>query len=123
MSRLLALFLALSAASCGDDRPEGPRSLPRDPDAPWVISAIDYHFHDAHPTDPLAPEREVVVSNQGRNVHNVTLADIGFSRDIQPGERISLGPAGELVPGPGRITLRCTYHLDRGMTGVIVVAG
>ena len=29
--------------------------LGRDGPAPYVITAIDYHFHDAHPSFPIAP--------------------------------------------------------------------
>ena len=118
----LLLVLAMAAPflpGCAEE-PAGPRSLPRDPNAPYVISAIDYHFHDAHPTEPLAADREVVVTNQGRNVHNVTFEAIGFTRDIQPGERLSLGRIGDLLEGPGRHALVCLYHLDREMTGTVV---
>ncbi len=92
------------------------------PSRPYVISAIDYHFHDAHPTEELAPDREIVVSNQGRNVHNVTIEGTGYSVDVQPGERLSLGPAGVRFP-PGRSAIVCRYHADRGMSGTILVAG
>ncbi|HYH27752.1 MAG TPA: hypothetical protein VEA19_03125 [Actinomycetota bacterium] len=96
--------------------------LPRDPRKPYVISAIDYHFHDAHPTPRLSRERELVVSNQGSNIHNVTILGTDYSRDIEPGERIDLGRVGDLLGTPGRHSFVCTYHLDRDMTGVIVVA-
>ena len=36
-----------------------------DPSLPYGIVAIDYHFHDAHPSIPLDPSRDVTFSNQG----------------------------------------------------------
>jgi hypothetical protein len=121
-ARILLSLVLLTPAACaaGED---GPRVLPRDPTRPYVITAIDYHFHDAHPTPRLAAERLVIVTNQGRNVHNVTIPEIGYSRDILPGERISLGTVGALFDRPGRHRFSCAYHLDRDMTGVIVKAG
>ena len=43
--------LVLSAALMGSE--------PR----PYVVTAIDYHFHDAHPTFPIGPDRDLVVKN------------------------------------------------------------
>jgi len=125
----LAVLAAVAAILPACDAQEGPRGvrgpkiLPRDPNAPYVITAIDYHFHDAHPTPRLSPEREVIVSNQGRNLHNVTFEELGFSRDLEPGDRISLGKIGELLERPGDHPLVCVYHVDREMTGLIRVAG
>jgi plastocyanin len=88
-----------------------------------VVTAIDYHFHDAHPSRLLSPGREVVISNQGSNIHNVTFEGTTFVRDIRPGDRLSLGPIGDLLTEPGRYRFACKYHLDRGMRGVLVVDG
>ena len=118
-----ALVVAVTLMTGCSATPDGPRVLPRDPTRPYVITAIDYHFHDAHPTPRLAAEREVIVSNQGRNIHNVTIPEIGYSRDLMPGERISLGTVGALFDRRGRHRFSCIYHLDRDMTGVIVKAG
>jgi hypothetical protein len=112
-----------AACAGGTSREEGPRRLPDDPNRPYVVTAIDYHFHDAHPSRLLSPDREVVISNQGSNVHNVTIEQTTFVRDIQPGERLSLGPIGDLLKKPGRYRFACKYHLDRGMTGVLIVDG
>jgi plastocyanin len=124
LTRRLGLPLALLVtvvAACSAAEEPGPRRLPDDPSRPYVVTAIDYHFHDAHPSRLLSPEREVVISNQGSNVHNVTFEGTTFVRDIQPGERLSLGPIGELLNEPGRHTFACKYHLDRGMRGVLLV--
>jgi plastocyanin len=89
--------------------------------APYVVSAIDYHFHDAHPTFPIAPGRDLVVKNVGSNVHNVTIPALEVSSDVAPGEEFTIEDiAGRL--DPGRYELVCRYHEDRGMTGVIVIA-
>jgi hypothetical protein len=115
--------LAVAVGSCSGRGDAGPRRLPDDPTRPSVVTAIDYHFHDAHPSRLLSPDREVVISNQGSNVHNVTFEGTSFVRDIQPGERLSLGAIGELLPQPGRYRFACKYHLDRGMRGVLLVDG
>ena len=95
--------------------------LTTDP-APYVVTAIDYHVHDAHPTLPIGEGRDLVVKNEGRNVHNVTIAALRFSTDVQPGERLTIDDI-TLRLDPGRYALICRYHEDRGMTGTIVIAG
>lgn len=94
----------------------------RDDPAPYVVTAIDYHFHDAHPTFPIASGRELVVDNEGRNVHNVTIPALEFSRNVRPGGRLVVGRVADMLE-PGRYELICQIHLDRGMTGTIVIAG
>ena len=96
-------------------------ALRSDP-APYVVTAIDYHFHDAHPTFPIAPGRELIVDNEGRNAHNVTIPALEFSRDVRPGGRLVVGRVADMLE-PGRYDLICQIHLDRGMTGTIVIAG
>jgi plastocyanin len=88
---------------------------------PYVVTAIDYHFHDAHPTFPIGPGRDLVVENAGRNVHNVTIPALEFSRDVRPGDRITIEDIADLLE-PGSYELYCRIHRDRGMTGVIVIA-
>ena len=89
---------------------------------PYVITAIDYHFHDAHPTFPIAPGRDLVIRDQGRNVHNVTIPALDYSRDVEPGQRLVIEDVASRFEGAGRYSLFCVYHQDRGMTGVIVIA-
>ena len=94
----------------------------RERPSPYVVTAIDYHFHDAHPTFPIAPGRDLVVKNAGRNVHNVTIPALDISSDLAPGQTFTVDDiAGRLEPG--RYELVCRIHEDRGMTGVIVIAG
>lgn len=91
------------------------------PPRPYVVTAIDYHFHDAHPTLPIGPGRDLIVKNQGRNLHNVTIPALGYSRDVRPGDQLTIGDiAGRLAPG--RYIMYCRIHRSRGMSGVIVIA-
>ena len=58
-----------------------------DPSLPYGIVAIDYHFHDAHPSIPLDPSRDVTFSNQGSVKHNVSrwvAVDGGMSDNLRP---------------------------------------
>jgi hypothetical protein len=88
----------------------------------YVVTAIDYHFHDAHPTLPIGPERDLIVRNQGRNVHNVTIPALGFSRDVPPGGEVVIHSIGDRLE-PGRYELFCQIHLAAfGMRGVIVIS-
>jgi plastocyanin len=89
---------------------------------PYVVTAIDYHFHDAHPTFPIGPGRDLIVENAGRNVHNVTIPALEFSRDVRPGDRITIEDIADRLE-PGRYPLFCRIHLQAfGMKGVIVIA-
>lgn len=100
--------LVLSAALMGSE--------PR----PYVVTAIDYHFHDAHPTFPIGPDRDLVVKNAGRNLHNVTIPALDYSRNVRPGEQLTIGDIADRL-SPGRYVLFCKIHVDRGMSGVIVI--
>jgi Cupredoxin-like domain len=89
---------------------------------PYVVTAIDYHFHDAHPTRPLVSGEDFIVENQGRNVHNVTIPALGFSQDVAPGGRVVIPSIADRLE-PGRYQLYCRIHLEEfGMKGVIVIA-
>jgi len=97
-------------------------TLLRQQPSPYVITAIDYHFHDAHPTLPIGPGRDLVVMNAGRNPHNVTIPALDIAADVAPGEVFMVEDiAGRLEPGS--YELLCRFHEDRGMTGVIVIVG
>jgi hypothetical protein len=114
VSRTVPLLLVVLAACRGGAGP--------DPDArPYVVTAIDYHFHDAHPSAPIPLDRAVQFSNQGGNPHNVTIEGTDYDRTIEPGERITIDPIGSLLSGPGRYPFVCRFHADRGMSGVLVL--
>jgi hypothetical protein len=110
----------------GDPRftvdPDGILRLADDPTKPYGVTAIDYHFHDAHPTLPLSPDRIIVVTNDGRVRHNVSIPGTDFTKDIEPGDRIVLRDVGELFGGPGTHVFICRYHASLGMKGTVIVA-
>lgn len=91
------------------------------PPLPYVVTAIDYHFHDAHPTAPIGPDTDLVVNNVGANVHNVTFTGKDFSVDIPPGGRLEIPDISGFLGGPGRYSFYCKYHEFQGMTGTIVI--
>ena len=88
----------------------------------YVVTAIDYHFHDAHPTLPIGPGRDLVVKNEGQNVHNVTITGTDFSQDVRPGEQLRIPDIAEFLGGPGTYSFYCHYHEAQGMIGVIIIA-
>jgi hypothetical protein len=93
-----------------------------DPSLPYGITAIDYHFHDAHPSLPLATDRAVVFVNDGRVKHNVTFPEFGFSRDLEPGQTFTIEDLGRKLGGPGVYTFFCKYHYAAfGMQGTIII--
>jgi hypothetical protein len=96
---------------------------PDDPARAYYVTAIDYHFHDAHPTPPLDPDRTIVVTNDGRVVHNVTIPGTNFSKDVKPGDHVVMRDIGSLFGGSGVHVFICRYHVNLGMRGTVVIAG
>jgi plastocyanin len=88
----------------------------------YAVTAIDYHFHDAHPTTPIGPGRDLVVKNDGRNVHNVTIPGTTYSEDVRPGDRLVIRNIAAFLGGPGEYPFFCRFHQSLGMTGVIIIA-
>jgi len=130
----LALLLAIPASLASCTRPDQASRVtttaslipaievvPDDPSQPYGITAIDYHFHDAHPTFPLAPGRTVTWTNDGSVVHNVTFPQFGYSKDIPLGGTIAIRDLGRKLGGPGTYTFYCAYHESLGMVGTIVI--
>ena len=118
---LSALLVACSSSSALHAPP-----IVQQPDntaLPYGITAIDYHFHDTHPSLPLTANRAVLWVNQGQVKHNVTIPGLGFSRDISPGEGFTIKNLGRKLGGEGVYTFYCAYHQSLGMTGVIVIRG
>ncbi len=118
--------MLLAACSHG---PGGPATanvsiLPDDPNEPYVISAIDYHFHDAHPTRPIAPGRTLIIRSQSQAglLHNVTIPGTTYSKDLPPGGQLVIKDVASLLGGPGQYPFFCKYHVDLGMKGVIVIS-
>lgn len=124
--RLPAIVLVLLVA-CGTSRAaSGPPLITQgsdDPNAPYGIVAINYHFHDAHPSIPLAATRTVTWVNEATLKHNVTFPSIGFSEDLPVGGTITIEDLGQKLGGPGTYTFYCKYHQEFGMIGTIVIKG
>ena len=129
----LVFALVACLTACTEGAPERPApsfspqrqpevvGLNDDPSQPYVVTAIDYHFHDAHPSLPIAVDRPLIVRNQGSNTHNVTFPGTEFSENIKPGGDVAIANPGRLLGGPGRYRLVCLLHADRGMFGTIVI--
>jgi Cupredoxin-like domain len=121
MRRLGAIGLAaVLLSACGGAA--SPAYIPRPlvTSGPYVVTAIDYHFHDAHPTQPLGLDRTLVIHNDSVHIHNVTIPGTGFSKDVAPGHRLVIH-LGTVFSEPGDYAFFCKYHVDRGMGGLIVV--
>ncbi len=95
--------------------------FPDDPTAPYAITAIDYHFHDAHPTRVLTADRTVRFTNQGTVRHNVTFPEFGYSHDLPVGEVLEIKDLGQKLGGPGTYSFFCRFHESFGMTGTVIV--
>jgi hypothetical protein len=91
---------------------------------PFVVVAIDNHFHDIHPVDhtELAASRRFVVKNEGRNLHNFTVVGTNISVDIPAGHSLTWNHIGNHLP-PGNYQVVCKYHAYLGMTGAFTVTG
>jgi hypothetical protein len=117
----LAVLLFLWSAGCAGNGGGSSPTILQDPSRPYVVTAVDNHFHDAHPSEPLALDRSLVFKNAGRNLHNVTIAGTTLTRDLEPGGSLTIPSLGSLVDAPGRYRLICKYHADVGMSGDLVV--
>lgn len=114
--------LLLLLAGCSSDRATEPDSNIRPTKieattGPYVSVAVDNHFHDVHPEDDISfdSSRPFVVRNEGSNLHNVTIPEIDFSKDIRTGKSI------RLKLEPGLYHLVCKYHPESNMTGRFTV--
>lgn len=116
--------MAVACASNAGPGSSGTRvsELPRPTTGPYVVVAVDNHFHDIHPEDDIevAASRPFVVKNQGRNLHNFSVAGTEISHDIRPGRLFRLAPVGDFLP-PGDYTVFCRYHDSMGMNGSFTV--
>jgi hypothetical protein len=126
MAVLTALSVLLAACGGGGEEPapttitdKPVNEISYDPSRPWVITAVDNHFHDAHPTPDLDPGSSIVIKNAGRNLHNVTFVGTDYSEDIEPGGELVIDPIRDLLPPPGPWTLICQYHASQAMQGTI----
>lgn len=118
---VLGLVALLGACNTGGTD-TGTTPAPEDTSGPYVSVAVDNHFHDIHPEDHkrIAADRAFEVRNEGRNLHNVTIAGTDISRDVRPGRSFILDPVGESLD-PGKYQIICKYHDSVGMNGEITV--
>jgi hypothetical protein len=98
-------------------------SSPNSTSGPYVVVAVDNHFHDIHPTDPptIAADRPFVVKNEGFNLHNFTVVGTHISIDLRPGAQFAWAHIGAHL-APGTYHVVCTFHAYLGMVGLFTVS-
>jgi len=118
---ILALAVFSVLVACAREEPEpGSNIRPgklQPTTGPYVSVAVDNHFHDVHADEDVSfdAERPFVVRNEGSNLHNVTIVETGFDKDIRPGRSVRM----QLEPGGYHLV--CRYHADQQMTGEFTV--
>jgi hypothetical protein len=125
VAALCALLAACS--SCPPTATAGqPNSvLPGNPEptsGPYVVTAIDNHFHDIHPEDRnvIHADQPFVVKNAGANLHNFTVIGTQISIDLQPGQSFEWPTIGSKLK-PATWVVVCKYHAYLGMIGMFTV--
>jgi hypothetical protein len=124
---LMAALAAASLTACSSapaPASSGDRVIlqPEPSVGPFVVVAVDNHFHDIHPIDhtEISETRPFIVKNEGNNLHNFTVLGTTISVDIPPGEWLTWPRLGDhLVPGSYAVI--CKYHEYAGMVGDFVV--
>jgi hypothetical protein len=99
--------------------------LPGNPEptsGPYVVVAIDNHFHDIHPEDHnvIHADQPFVVKNEGRNLHNFTVIGTTISVDLRPGQSFTWDRIGTRLK-PATWVVVCKYHAYLGMIGTFTV--
>ncbi len=89
---------------------------------PYVVVAVDDHFHDIHPVDDpkIAAHRPFVVKNEGFDLHNFTVIGTKISVDLKPNAVLWWRHLGNHLP-PGTYHVICKYHVKQGMRGTFTV--
>jgi plastocyanin len=118
------LLAACSSGSTGLQTVSGDRVIwnPEPSTGPFVVVAVDNHFHDIHPVDDphISGSRPFVVKNEGSNLHNFTVVGTNISIDIRPGHQFRWSRLGSHLK-PGSYLVVCKYHAYLGMTGAFRV--
>jgi hypothetical protein len=98
-------------------------NAPNSQSGPYVVVAVDDHFHDIHPSDPptITANRPFTVKNEGFNLHNFSVVGTRISIDLRPGASFTWPRIGKHLP-PGTYSVVCTYHASLGMVGLLTVA-
>jgi hypothetical protein len=121
---LATIFLAAcsSGSSSVGSTPDRVIFRPEPSHGPYVVVAVDNHFHDIHPVDDprIGENRPFIVKNEGQNLHNFTVVGTGISVDIQPGHEMKWSRLGDHLK-PGSYQVICTYHEYLGMVGNFIV--
>ncbi len=123
----LAVALAVLASACShrSSPPLGHDKVifaPEPSVGPFVVVAVDNHFHDIHPVDEtrISESRPFIVKNEGNNLHNFTVVGTSISVDIEPGTQLTWARLGDYLK-PGSYMVFCKYHVYLGMTGDFIV--
>jgi hypothetical protein len=124
--RFVALWVAtvVLAVGCGsDDAPEIVPGKVGPTTGPYVVTAVDNHFHDIHPVDDvdIAADRPLVVTNEGKNLHNFTIVGTDVNRDFRPGRELRFPDLGEFLEVGRTYEIVCHYHASQGMIGMFTV--
>lgn len=118
---LVSVGVVMALSSCADESPAPESDIRPGKIEPtggaYVSVAVDNHFHDVHLEDDISfdSSRPFVVRNEGSNLHNVTIPEIDYSKDIRPGRSITLRL------DAGGYNLICKYHADSDMAGAFTV--
>jgi hypothetical protein len=123
---VLAACTTTSGASPSSSYSYSPPVVINEPNSqtgPYVVVAVDNHFHDIHPSDPptIAANRPFEVKNEGYNLHNFSVIGTSISIDIPPGGHFRWSHIGAHLK-PGTYQVVCTYHAYLGMVGQFTVA-
>lgn len=120
----LSVFCCCSPASSHSSVPSTDRVIlnPEPTHGPYVVVAVDNHFHDIHPVDDpsIAGHREFVIKNEGFNLHNFTVVGTRISINIKPGAVLRWRHLGNHLR-PGTYHIFCKFHVDQGMRGIFTV--
>jgi hypothetical protein len=120
---LVALSCCSPAVSRNDPAPGSTIIFNPEPQrGPYVVVAVDNHFHDIHPVDDpaIAAHRQFVVKNEGRNLHNFSVVGTDISINLKPGEVLRWRHLGGHLDR-GTYHVFCKFHADQGMKGVFTV--
>lgn len=88
----------------------------------YRIVAGDLYFEPARVTVPAGTAVNITLDNRGRVFHDLTIPELGFHLNADPGRSAS---GGLEAPAPGEYDFECTVpgHAQAGMTGVLIVEG
>jgi hypothetical protein len=119
----MLVLAACATAGAHPDRPFLRVETPPEPTTgPFVVVAVDNHFHDIHYAErnDISENRPFVVKNEGRNLHNFTVIGTHISIDIWPGHQFRWSRLGDHL-APGTYQVICKYHTYVNMGGHFTV--